>query len=1220
MSLIEIFVRNPVKVAVGVILVALFGLVALDRMPMQLTPEVQRPAITIETNWPGASPQEVEQEIIIEQEEQLKSVEGITKLSSESFDSRGMITLEFDVDANMTEIVPLVNSRLQQVPEYPEDADEPIISLSNASDQAIAWFILSVRPPTEEELDAFAKKYPELADRLGPVRSARNVGVAIMRLRELGRAEPKFKELLPPASFDVAKLRRFTEDEIEARFERVPGVSQSNVYGGDEIELQVVVDPEKLAARRLTLTHVRNVLRGQNEDTSAGDFWEGKRRYVVRALGQFRTPEQVEMQLLAIRNAAPVFVRDVGEVRIGYKKPDGVVNRLGETTIAVNCLRETGANVLDTMAGLREATAELNRNLLHPRDLHLAQAYDETEYIYSAVDLVKNNIFVGGALTMIVLMLFLHLEVRTLLVIPFILVTALMATWLSSWWFVICVALIVGAGIWFARGALVVGIVIPVSIIGTFVFLNAMGRSLNVISLAGFAFAVGMFIDNAIVVLENIFRRHSLGESPMVATVRGTQEVWGAVLAATLTNIAVFAPVIFMHEEAGQLFRDIALAITGALLLSLVASMTVVPVATARLFRDSNPDEYQHEPDKYPHESPPQLAVIDGGEPNGEGELTTRPAAAESPPPPSRHPIAERVVAPIIAMAELFVAAIVAINRWTQPSTWRRLAVVFGMVGASTAITWLMWPQVEYLPTGNRNLVFGILLPPPGYNLDQLMQMGEKIEEHLMPYVDVDPGTPAAAALDAPLIEDFFYVARGRQVFVGLRAHDPSRAAELVPIVMGISSKMPGTFAVAQQASLFGRGLEGGRVIDIEITGPEVTRLVGMGGQIFGQVSGLIPNAQARPIPDLELSSPEVHITPKLVQAADMGVTTADLGFTVNALIDGAYVSDYYLDGKKIDLTVLGTRPIDIAQTAPENEYRWNSQDLAALPIATPVGQLVPLSAVAEVELASGPEQINHRERERAVTIQVSPPPEVPLELAMTKIQNQIVSPLRESGQLDGGYQITLAGTADKLRDTWRALRFNILLACIITYLLMAALFESWLYPFVIILTVPLGAVGGVLGLWLLNFYVLQTLDVLTMLGFVILIGTVVNNPILIVHQSLNHMREDGMSPSDAIVESVRTRIRPILMTAVTTVLGLLPLVLFPGAGSELYRGLGAVLLGGLIVSTLLPLILIPALFSLTMDARQWFLRLLFGKRDSVAEREMGERPAVVPSHPALTR
>jgi HAE1 family hydrophobic/amphiphilic exporter-1 len=1225
MALIDAFVRSPVKVSVGVLLVALFGIVALDRMPMQLTPEVQRPAITIETRWPGASPQEVEQEIIVEQEEQLKSVEGITKMSSESMDSMGRITLEFGVDADMSEIVPLVNSRLQQVPEYPEDADEPIISTSNASDQAIGWFILSVRPPTDEELDAFAKKYPALADRLEPVRRARNVGLAIMRLRRLGREHAEFKELLPPEDFEVAKLRRFTEDEIEARFERVPGVSQSNVFGGYEDELQVVIDPEKLAARRLTLTQVRDVLRGQNEDTSAGDFWEGKRRWVVRALGQFRTPEQVENQLLAIRDGAPVFVRDVAEVRLGYKKPDGIVSRFGESNIAVNCMRETGANVLDVMAGLRIATDELNRNVLGRRGLQLTQVYDETEYIYSAIDLVKDNIFIGGALTMIVLMLFLHLGVRTLLAIPLIVVTAIAAAYVSPWFFAISLIIVITAGFWFARGALVVGLAIPTSIIGSFLVLGMLGRSLNVISLAGLAFAVGMLVDNAVVVLENVYRRYSLGESPFTAAVRGTQEVWGAIAASTLTTIAVFLPVVFVQEEAGQLFRDIALAISAGVGLSMVVSMTVIPMASARLFGRREADERAEQASP----SARRLSVLRSAEDeNGYAQDVEAPAATESGRGAGLHWLAEWAVAPISGFAAAFVATIVAINAWAQRGLVRRLGVVAALVGVSAGGTWLLWPQVEYLPTGNRNLVFGILLPPPGYNLDTLMEMGRTVEAGLKRYADVDPGTPEAAALDGPMIEDFFFVARGRQVFIGLRAHDPSRAAELVPIVMHIGAQLPSTFAVASQASLFGRGLEGGRVIDIEITGPELTRLVGMGDQIIGQVRQLIPNSMPRPVPSLDLSSPEVHVTPKLVQAADMRVSTTDLGFSVNALIDGAYVSDYYLNGKKIDLTVMGRRPTTFDQAAPQHEYRWNSQDVEALPIATPMGQLVPLSALANVELSSGPEQVNHRERVRAITIQVSPPPDVPLELAMSRIQSQIVQPLLETDQLAGGYQINLAGTADKLRDTWEALRFNVILALVITYLLMAALFESWLYPLVIIFSVPLGAVGGVLGLkllnlyllWSLDFYVPQTLDVLTMLGFVILIGTVVNNPILIVHQSLNHMREEGMPQRQAILESVRTRIRPIFMTTMTTVLGLLPLVLFPGAGSELYRGLGAVVLGGLLVSTVFTLVLVPALFSLTMDAREWLLRLLFGDRYPGPPQEVMVQPAAPRQEPAVSR
>ncbi|MGD9632202.1 MAG: efflux RND transporter permease subunit [Pirellulales bacterium] len=1210
MQLIDGFVRSPVKVAVGVLLVALFGYVALIRMPMQLTPEVQRPALTIETRWPGASPQEVEQEIILEQEEQLKSVEGVTKLTSESMDSMGRITMEFGVDANMSEIIPIVNSRLQQVPEYPEDADEPVISTANSSDQPIGWFILSVKPPSSEELDAFAQKYPQLADKLAPVRHAHNIGVAIMRLRKLGREHPEFKELLPPESLDVAKLRRFAEDEIEARFERVPGVSQSNVMGGYEDELQVVVDPEKLAARQITLTDVRNVLRGQNDDISAGDFWEGKRRWVVRALGQFRSPEQVENQLLAVRDGAPVFVRDVGEVRLGYKKPDGIVSRLGESNIAVNCLRETGANVLDVMDGLRKATDELNRYVLNRRNLELTQVYDETDYIYSSVDLVKDNIFVGGALTMIVLMLFLHLGVRTLVAIPLILGTAIAATFLSPWFFALSLVIVIISGFWFARGALVVGLAIPISIIGSFLVLGMLGRSLNVISLAGLAFAVGMLVDNAVVVLENIYRRYSLGEPPFTAAVHGTQEVWGAVAASTLTTIAVFLPVVFVQEEAGQLFRDIALAISAGVGLSMLVSLSVIPMAAARLFSD---DESVHEMGGMTSaELASHLEDRRGGA-NGQGPLRAprhaTPAAASG-----LQRFGEAIVAPIEAFAVYFVESVVAINAWVQQSVVRRLAVVLFLVGASAGVTWALWPHVEYLPTGNRNLVFGVLLPPPGYNIDQLLSMGRVVEQGLKPYADVDPESPEAAALDAPVIEDFFFVARGRQVFIGMRAHDQTRAAELVPLVQRVGSILPGTFAVGSQASLFGRGLEGGRTIDVEITGPELSKLVQMGGQVLGQVMQNLPNSQPRPVPSLDLSSPEVHITPKLVQAADMRVSTTDLGFAVNALIDGAYVSDYYLDGKKIDLTLTGTRPGNAAGLSGFDEYRWNTQDVQALPIATPLGQLVPLSALAEVTLASGPEQVNHRERVRAITIQVSPPAAMPLEAAMSTIQEKIVQPMRESGQLDGGYQVNLAGTADKLRDTWNALRFNVILALVITYLLMAALFESWLYPLVIIFSVPLGAVGGVLGLLLLNwylrmtldFYVPQTLDVLTMLGFVILIGTVVNNPILIVHQSLNHMREDGMTSTAAILESVRTRIRPIFMTTMTTVLGLMPLVLFPGAGSELYRGLGAVVLGGLLLSTIFTLVLVPALFSLTMDLREWFVGLLFGHKMMTAAAPVG--------------
>ncbi len=1089
MRLIDGIVASPIKTSVGVLLLVLFGSISLVRMPMQLTPEVQTPTLTIETRWPGASPQEVEREIVQEQEEQLKAVTGVTKMTSESMDSMGRISLEFLVGTDMSEALLKVNTRLAQVREYPVDADEPVINTANSGDRPIAWLILGNRVPSLAELDAFIATHPELSEALQSTRSALGSGavsgLTYRRLTGAAKQHAAIAEFLGP-QHDIDKLQTLAEDIVEARYERVSGVANSNVIGGREEEMQVIVDPEKLAARNLTVADLRNALQQRNQDTSGGDFWEGKRRYVVRTLGQFRSTADVADVVVAHRAGQPVYVRDVAKIQFGYKKPESVVRYFGAPGIAINCQRENGANVIEVMDGIRAATSELNEDVLGPRGLQLEQVYDETEYIHSAVGLVQQNILLGGCLTIAVLLLFLRS----------------------------------------ARSTLVIGLAVPTSIIGTFLILGLLGRSLNVISLAGLAFAVGMLVDNAVVVLENIFRHYETGDPPLLAAVRGTQEVWGAVLASTLTTLAVFLPVLFVEEEAGQLFRDIALAISGAVGLSLILSVTLISTLSARILSSR----------RKPRAAPTQRKGLAAG----------------------------------------FVNGVVALNAWLLRGTVRRLAMVVLLIGGAFGISYLLFPKVEYLPTGNRNLVFGILLPPPGYNLDQLLAMGLVIDAELKPFWDIDPADPQRHELEFPAISGFFYVARGRQVFMGLRTYDALRSGELVNLIRRVSMAIPGTFGVGKQASLFEQGLSAGRTVDIEISGPELKRLVQLGGQIMGQVMGVIPDAQAIPRPSLDLSSPEVHVLPGSEQTAEAGISARDLGYTVNALVDGAYATDFQKGGDKFDLSIIG-----------QQRFASRTQDLRSLPIATPNGALVPLGALADIQLASGPEQINHRERQRTISIQVSPPPDIALEDAIERIESQIVGPLREGGQLAGGYRIQLSGTADKLRSTWQALQWNLLLAVLITYLLMAALFESWLYPLVIILSVPLGAVGGFAGLFLLNLFVPQPLDVLTMLGFVILIGTVVNNAILIVHQSLNHIRADNDSPEEAVLRSVRSRIRPIFMTTTTTVLGLCPLVLFPGAGSELYRGLGSVVLGGLVVSTLFTLVLVPTLFTLVLDAKR---------------------------------
>jgi HAE1 family hydrophobic/amphiphilic exporter-1 len=1176
------FVNSPVKVAVGVILVALFGGIALYRMPMQLTPDVEVPTITIETRWPGASPQEIEKEIVQEQEEQLQSVEGLQKLSSESMDSMGRIILEFAVDADMNKALLMVNTRLQQVPSYPEDADEPVVSTSNLSERFIAWFILNVKPPPREHFDEYAGKFPQLAGEIHRIRDTDNSSLRLLRLREAAQKHPELMplvvggkppvaeqleqyavkfppladelrkirdiqdpmlrglrfreaaqthpELTPfvPAEIDLTTLRRFCEDNIETRFERVNGVSNCNVVGGREEEMQVVVEPDLLAKSGLTYEAVRVALRNQNIDVSAGDLWEGKRRIVVRTLGEFRAPEQIEAAILTRVDGRPIYVRDVAKVRLGYKKPDGVVRRYGKPVMAMNIQRESGANVLDIMDGARVAMDQLNKNLLEREGLELTQVYDETEYINSSMDLVTENVAEGAVLSFIVLLLFLKN----------------------------------------VRSSLVIFTAIATSMIGMFLVMGLLGRSLNLLSLAGISFAVGMLVDNFIVVLENIFRHRQQGDSIVTAVVNGTGEVWGAIIASTVANLAVFVPVLFVPDQVGQLFHDLALAVSAALGLSLLVSLIVVPTAAGYL-----------------------LSHGDGGI----GDEAARKSRLHG------------LFAPFDYVGSKFTDGVVSANRALQQTVFGRLMTIAGCLAFSISLTWVLMPKVEYLPNGNRNLAIGLMVPPPGYNLDQLNAIGETIETKMRKYWDTEAdslvvkrmlpeadseGKPVMVEreLEVPTISDFFYVARGRMLFMGMRARDQLRAAELVGQVREATADIPGMITIAKQSSLFENGLGAGRTVDIEITGPDVPTLVALARRTMGQVAKTMPKAQFIPKPSADLSAAELHIKPRWDQAADLGMTAAELGFAINALIDGAYAADYNFEGDQIDLSIVGNE--NMAKTA---------QDVRGLSLFTPQGRAVTLESVADIELSSGPEQINRRERQRAITVVVTPPPEMAVEDALNQIRENIVVPIETDPKYSGFYTVNLSGTADKLQSTWLSIRWNLLLAVIITYLVIAALFESWLYPLIIMLSVPLGAVGGFVGLKLLNLFVLQPLDMFTMVGFIILVGTVVNNPILIIEQALVHIREDGMHPRDAIVESVRTRIRPIFMTALIGLLGLLPLVISPGAGSELYRGLGSVTLGGLVFSTFFTLFFIPALFTICTDLQE-SLRATFRRPRWAAE------------------
>ncbi len=1038
MNLIRVAIDRPIAVLAAVMMVVMFGLIALKTIPIQLTPDVQKPVLTISTAWAGAAPAEVEREIINRQEEVLRGLNGLEEMTSRSGNGGGSVTVEFPVGHDMDKALLLVANRLDRVADYPAEVEEPSLDTAGSEDRPIGWFVINRLPGNDRPIHTFGD---------------------------------------------------FAEDVIEDRIERVPGVADVTIYGGAERELVVLVDPVRLAHFRLTVPEITSALRAANVSISAGDVEEGKRRYVVRIEGELVTAEMVAAVMLrsiedpATGRLARVTVGDVADVHFDHKEAGAIIRRLGDPSLAFKAVRKTGANVIETMEGIQAAIDELNDQVLPQAGLKLTQVYDETVYIESAIRLVRQNIWVGGTLAAIMLLLFLRSGAATL----------------------------------------IVSLAIPVSVIGSFVAMAAMGRSLNVISLAGLAFAVGMVVDAAIVVLENIYRLRQEGKPARQAAFEGASQVWGAVLVSALTTVMVFIPLLLMKLEVGQLFRDIAVAISISVILSLIVAVTVIPALSNRLLARKARDTSQR-----------PLPGIDH-----------------------------------------FARGFTHFVLWFTGEVVRHRAlaalVVVVVCGTTGFATWKFLPKLEYLPTGNRNLVFGVIMPPPGYNLETTTGIAQDIEGTVRHIWTSETG-PEAEPGGPPKIENFFFVARRGSTFIGATSAEPERVAELIPVLREPVFKEPGTFGFVTQPSLFGRAIGSGRSIEVNISGPDLEEVLEVALKATGKIQKILPKEdgnQFRPKPGLELGAPEIRVYPDPLRLADNGVSARDFGQTVDAFNDGLRVAEVTVDGKRIDLTLKG----------PQGKGT-ETQSISNLPVVTAAGKILPVRSLADVEVTSGPTEIRHIERERTVTLEIRPRKDLPLELAMDMLRSQVLEPLTKQG-LPEGVTMRLSGTADNLVKTWDHIVLDLMVAIAIVYLVMAVLFESFVYPFIIMLSVPLAAAGGIGGLAILNTYVYQPLDMLTLLGFVILVGIVVNNAILLVHQTLFHEREDGMNTVDSILAATRNRIRPIFMSTLTSVFGMLPLVVFPGAGSELYRGLGSVVVGGLALSAVLTLLIIPPLLAL---------------------------------------
>ncbi len=1018
MSLAGASIRRPVSVAVGILLAALFGTLSLLSMPVQMKPTVDQPEISVETTYPGAAPAEIEEEITSRIEEKLTTVENLKELRSTSSEGRSRISCLFEWGTNKDLAAIDVQKKLAAVERLPEDLRPPVVSAASSDEQSpVVWMNLASSLPVETQ-------------------------------------------------------KKIADDVIKPRLERIEDVGWIRVWGGREREIQVVVDNKALAARGITLEELDAALFSENRNVRGGHIDEGKRRVVLRTLGQFESLKDVENTIVSKTDGRPVYVRDVAAVRDDFKEVETIVRGNGVPTLSVAAFKKSGANSLAVVNAIKAEVEKLNAEFAG-RDLAIRVTFDEGTYILAAIETVAKNLAFGALLAALALVFFLR---------SFSSIAA-------------------------------IAIAIPVAGIATFIFLKILGRSVNVISLAGLAFAGGMVVDNAIVVLENIVRHRESGKSRFLAALDGTKEVYGAALASTLTTLAVFVPIIFIQEEAGQLFKDIAITISVAVALSLLVSVTFIPTYCARFLKLR----------KGVH------AVVPGYGLPEDSLGGARPTLAD------RFRLASKAF----------------IDRSTD-RTWKKLAWIAGLTGLFLASTRLL-PAAEYLPPGNRNLVFLNTKLAPGTNLDAADRVTLAIEERLLPM---------------PERHLFFSVTRPEGSFYGMTVK-PEYAEDIdgvVDKIRGAVSGIPGADILVFKSNLFTRGI-GGKEVEVQVIGKDPDELKALAESIEASVRALPGVEGVRS--SVNPGNPELRVRLDRERMSDLGLTASDVANVVETLVEGKRATFYRERGDEIDLTVIGDRSL----------YTDPGEIRDVLVVAAD-GRKVPLTSVAWLERAEGLSQIDHIEQERAVSLRVIFDRGIPLESAIRTVDEKVLSPLRST--LPPTTFVRLSGSADDLSRTKAAVTRSFVVALLIVYLLMAALFESFLYPLFILLTVPLAMTGAILGVVLRG----AELNVITMLGFIILGGIVVNNAILIVHQTLVHLRE-GNGPRESILEACGNRVRPILMTSLTTIAGMMPLVVGSGAGTELYRGLGAAIAGGLALSTLFTLFLVPSLLDLWFAGRR---------------------------------
>jgi HAE1 family hydrophobic/amphiphilic exporter-1 len=1069
MKFIEFCTRRPVAISMLTFAVLLFGMVAQSRLEVTLLPDLSYPTLTIRTELPGAAPEEIETLLSKPLEEAVGVIRNVRQVRSTSLAERSDVTLEFNWGTQMDFAVLDVREKIDAL-ELPKEAGRPIVLRFDPTQDPIMRYALALKPAQ----DGVQKPADEAA---------------------------------------LKHLRRVAEDVVQKPMEGVEGVAAVKISGGLEDEVQVLVDVAKLSQFNLTLEQVAARLSAENANISGGRVEQGAASYLVRTLNQFKSLDEMRDTILLTRSDRPVYLKDVAEVRSGFKEREAIIRIDGAEAVEISMYKEGDGNTVSVADRIRKRVDQLQKQL--PGDIELRPLYDQSVFIKQAIDEVKNAGIEGGLLAILVLFLFLR------------------NAWTTS----------------------IVAVAIPISVIATFNVMYASGMSLNIMSLGGIALAIGMLVDDAIVVLENIHRHHERGLELREASVIGASEVAGAVTASTLTTVAVFFPMVFVQGIAGQLFSDQALVVSGALAFSLIVSLTLIPTMASRAAR-SKPVT-------------PAAPVIEGRGRLRTGVSTLRYGTLEGLP--------ALLLWPLVQVFRLLGLALGLILR-PLAAVWQRLfgwlearyvpllywslshrAVILGLAGLLLALTLALLPRigVELIPPFNQGEFRAEIQLPPGTPLERTDAMLQGVNRSLDKVDSIKPAIKAAYTVAGTGNRLDANPETGGEnsgtVNIVLEPSAFSREGEVIEALSPRIAKVPGASFKYTRPTLFTLKTP----LEVELAGYDLDALQRYSEALRNRM--LASDRFTEVDTTLTPGHPEIQVLFDQERAANLGLDTAVLADRVSRAVRGNVATRYRIGDREIDVLVRGSE-----------DSRTSLEAVRNLLVNPEAEQPVRLSSVAEVRLKSGPSEIRRIDQQRVITVSAN--------LAHGDLGDGVaeLEGMITDLHLPETLGADVAGQSEEMKVSFRSLQMALALAVFLVYLVMASQFESLVHPFVILFTIPLAVIGAILSLYITG----SVINVVALIGMIVLAGIVVKNGIVLIDLA-NRMRHEGHDAHSAIIEAGRSRLRPILMTTLTTVLGLLPMAIGAGEGAEVRQPMAITVIGGLTVSTLLTLVVIPVVYTL---------------------------------------